>query len=124
MFAGCQRHAEFPEKGLVTDGFADNLCGSLTKDNFMARICELTGKRPMKGSIIWRSGKSKKSGGIGTHVTAITKRKFRVNLQRVKALMPSGEVRYVRVSAAALKQGLVTKAPKRTWKKDAAKKKA
>jgi len=59
----------------------------------MARICELTGKRPMKGSIIWRSGKSKKSGGIGTHVTAITKRKFRVNLQRVKALMPSGEVK-------------------------------
>jgi large subunit ribosomal protein L28 len=90
----------------------------------MARICELTGKRPMKGSIIWRSGKSKKSGGIGTHITAITKRKFRVNLQRVKALMPSGEVRYIRVSAAALKQGLVTKAPKRTWKKDADKKKA
>ena len=88
----------------------------------MARICELTGKRPMKGSIIWRSGKSKKSGGIGTHITAITKRKFRVNLQRVKALMPSGEVRYIRVSAAALKQGLVTKAPKRTWKKEEAKK--
>ena len=105
---------------------ADSLITSAALDerNFMARICELTGKRPMKGSIIWRSGKSKKSGGIGTHVTAITKRKFRVNLQRVKALMPSGEVRYVRVSAAALKQGLVTKAPKRTWKKDAAKKKA
>jgi large subunit ribosomal protein L28 len=91
----------------------------------MARICELTGKRPMKGSIIWRSGKSKKSGGIGTHITAITKRKFHVNLQRVKALLPSGEVRYVRVSASALKKGLITKAPKRTWKKgDEAKKKA
>ena len=76
----------------------------------------------MKGSIIWRSGKSKKSGGIGTHITAITKRKFRVNIQRVKALLPSGEVRYVNVSAAALKKGLVTKAPKRTWKKDAPKK--
>jgi len=75
----------------------------------------------MKGSIIWRSGKSKKSGGIGTHVTAITKRRFLPNLQRVKALMPNGEVRYVRVSAAALKKGLVTKAPKRTWKKDAPK---
>ncbi|MGA2245694.1 MAG: 50S ribosomal protein L28 [Verrucomicrobiota bacterium] len=86
----------------------------------MSRICELTGKRPMKGSIIWRSGKAKKSGGIGTHITAITKRKFRVNIQRVKALMPNGEVRYVNVSAAALKKGLVTKAPKRTWKKDAA----
>jgi len=68
----------------------------------MAKICELTGKGARKGSIIWRSGKSKKSGGIGTHVTAI---------------LPSGEVRYMRVSAAALKKGLVTKAPKRTWKK-------
>ena len=90
----------------------------------MSRICEITGKSPMKGSIIWRSGKAKKSGGIGTHITAITKRKFRVNIQRVKALLPSGEVRYVNVSAAALKKGLVTKAPKRTWKKEEAKKAA
>lgn len=74
----------------------------------------------MKGSIIWRSGKSKKSGGIGTHITAITKRRFFPNLQRVKALMPSGEVRYIRVAVKTLKKGLVTKAPKRTWKKDAA----
>lgn len=84
----------------------------------MARICELTGKRPIKGSKIWRSGKAKKLGGIGTHVTAITKRRFMPNLQRVKAMMPNGEVRYVRVAASALKKGLVVKAPKRTWKKD------
>jgi len=90
----------------------------------MGRICELTGKGPMKGSIIWRSGKAKKSGGIGTHVTAITKRRFLPNLQRVKALV-DGEVRYIRVTASAIKKGLVTKAPKRTWKKeDAAKAKA
>ena len=81
----------------------------------MARICELTGKGPMKGSIIWRSGKSKKSGGIGTHVTAITKRRFFPNLQRVKAVV-NGEVRYIRVTANAIKQGLVVKAPKRNWK--------
>ncbi len=87
----------------------------------MARICELTGKRPMKGSIIWRSGKAKKSGGIGTHVTAITKRKFFPNLQRVKALLPNGQVRYIRVAASALKKGLVVKAPKRNWKPTAAK---
>jgi large subunit ribosomal protein L28 len=91
---------------------------------YMARICELTGKGPRKGSIIWRSGKSKKSGGIGTHVTAITKRKFYANIQRVKALLPSGEVRYMRVAASALKKGLVTKAPKRTWKKETAAAKA
>jgi len=88
----------------------------------MARICELTGKGPRKGSIIWRSGKAKKSGGIGTHVTAITKRKFHVNLQRVKAQMPNGEIRYIRVAASALKRGMVTKAPRRTWKKEEAKK--
>ena len=89
----------------------------------MARICELTGTGPMKGSIIGRSGKSKNSGGIGTHVTAITKRRFFPNLQRVKAVV-DGEVRYIRVTANALKKGLVTKAPKRTWKKDGAKAKA
>jgi large subunit ribosomal protein L28 len=83
----------------------------------MARICELTGKGPIKGSIIWRSGKAKKQGGIGTHVTAITKRRFFPNLQRVKALLPSGEVRYLRVAASAIKKGLVTKAPVRKWKK-------
>jgi large subunit ribosomal protein L28 len=85
----------------------------------MARICELTGKRPIKGSIIWRSGKSKKTGGIGTHITAITKRRFMPNLQRVKALV-NGEVRYIRVTTSAIKQGLVVKAPRRTWKKEAA----
>jgi large subunit ribosomal protein L28 len=90
----------------------------------MGRFCELTGKGPMKGSIIWRSGKAKKVGGIGTHITAITKRRFFPNLQRVKAQLPNGEVRYIRVTANALKQGLVTKAPKRTWKKDAAAAKA
>jgi len=82
----------------------------------MARICELTGKRPVKGSIIWRSGKPKKQGGIGTHITAITKRRFLPNLQRVKAVI-NGQVRYVRVSTSALKKGLVTKPSKRTWKK-------
>jgi large subunit ribosomal protein L28 len=83
----------------------------------MSRICELTGKRPAKGSHIWRSGKAKKKGGIGMHITATTKRRFIPNLQRVKALV-DGEVRYIRVTAKALKQGLVTKAPKRKWTKE------
>jgi large subunit ribosomal protein L28 len=81
----------------------------------MARVCEFTGRRPAKGRIIWRSGKAKKKGGIGTHVTAITKRRFIPNLQRVKAVV-NGEVRYVRVCAKAIKQGLVIKPPRRVWK--------
>jgi large subunit ribosomal protein L28 len=107
------RHAEIAEIVLATGGFMT----MLRVPDFMARICELTGKGPRKGSIIWRSGKPKKQGGIGTHITAITKRRFLPNLQRVKAVLPSGEVRYLRVAASALKKGLVTKAPKRTWKK-------
>ena len=83
----------------------------------MARICELTGKRPIKGRRIWRSGKAKKLGGIGTHVTATTKRRFYPNLQRVKAVI-NGRVRYVRVATSAIKKGLIVKPPKRTWKKD------
>ena len=74
----------------------------------------------MKGSHIWRSGKAKKKGGIGTHITAITKRRFFPNLQRVKAVV-NGEVRYIRVTANAIKKGLVVKAPKRNWKKAEAK---
>ena len=85
----------------------------------MARICQLTGKRPTKGNIIWRSGKAKKEGGIGTHITGVTKRKFIPNLQRVKAVV-DGEVKYIRVTAKAIKQGLVTKAPRRRWRKSAA----
>jgi len=83
----------------------------------MSRRCELTGKAPIKGSIIWRSGKAKKLGGIGTHITAITKRKFHANLQRVKAVV-DGRVRYILVSTTAIKKGLVVKPMKRTWKKD------
>ena len=83
----------------------------------MSRQCELTGVGSIKGSHIWRSGKAKKKGGIGTHITAITKRRFQPNLQRVKAVV-DGEVRYIRVSAKALKKGLVPKAPNRRWSKD------
>jgi len=100
-------------------GIPASLSGSQS-EIFMARICEVTGKGPIKGSHIWRSGKAKKKGGIGTHVTAITKRRFMPNLQRVKVLI-GGEVRYVRVTAKAIKKGMVTKAPKRRWTKETAK---
>jgi large subunit ribosomal protein L28 len=89
----------------------------------MARICELTGKRPGKGNKVWRSGKAKKKGGIGTHITAITKRRFLLNMQRVKAVI-DGEVRYIRVSTTAIKKGLIVKPPKRTWQKKEAPAKA
>jgi large subunit ribosomal protein L28 len=76
----------------------------------MGKVCVITGRRPVKGSIINRKGQTKKSGGIGTHVTSITKRKFRPNLQRVKIRMANGGTKRVWVSVKALKAGLVQKA--------------
>jgi large subunit ribosomal protein L28 len=76
----------------------------------MARICAITGRRPVKGSIINRKGQSKKSGGIGTHVTSITKRKFRPNLQRIRVKLPNGGTKRMLVSVKAIKAGLVQKA--------------
>ncbi len=75
----------------------------------MARICAITGRRAVKGSIINRKGQSKKSGGIGTHVTSITKRKFRPNLQRIRVRMPNGGTKRLWVSVKALKGGMVEK---------------
>jgi large subunit ribosomal protein L28 len=75
----------------------------------MAKICEITGKRPTTGGIIHRKGQSKKSGGIGTHVTKVTKRLFRPNLQKVRVLLPNGQVKRILVSVKAIKAGKVTK---------------
>ena len=76
----------------------------------MARICAITGKRPTTGSSINRKGQSKKSGGIGTHVTSITKRKFRPNLQRVRVKLPNGGTKRMLVSVKAIKAGMIQKA--------------
>ena len=59
----------------------------------MARICFITGRKPVKGNIIHRRGQTKKSGGIGTHVTGITRRKFRPNLQHVHIRLPNGSTK-------------------------------
>lgn len=76
----------------------------------MARICSITGKRPVSGSIIHRRGLTKKSGGIGTHIAKITKRTFKPNLQRIRVLLPNGQVKRMWVSVKAIKAGKVQKA--------------
>jgi large subunit ribosomal protein L28 len=76
----------------------------------MARICAITGKRPVKGGRIIRKGLTKKSGGIGTSLVKVTKRKFRPNVQRVRVKLPSGEVKRLWVCVKAIKAGKVTKA--------------
>ncbi len=85
----------------------------------MSRVCQYSGKRSIKGNRITRSGKAKKKGGIGMHVTKVTKRRFYPNLQKVRALV-DGQVKTVRVAASVIKKGLIVKPPKRTWTKEKA----
>jgi large subunit ribosomal protein L28 len=73
-------------------------------------VCVITGKRPYRGRTIHRKGQSKKSGGIGTHVTKANKRWFKPNVQRIKVKLVNGGVRRVWVAVKAIKAGLVEKA--------------
>jgi large subunit ribosomal protein L28 len=54
----------------------------------MARRCSITGAKPTLGHRIRRSGKAKKKGGIGTHVTANTRRTFLPNLKTKRIFVP------------------------------------
>jgi len=81
----------------------------------MARECYFTGKRTRFGRSIARRGKAKYLGGVGRKVTGVSRRKFKPNIQRVRALL-NGRVTRIRVSAKAIRMGLVVKPPKRNWK--------
>lgn len=84
----------------------------------MSRVCYFTGKRTKSGRSIARRGKAKYLGGVGRKVTGISKRKFKPNVQRVRALV-DGKVVRIRASAKAIRMGLVVKPPKRDWKPEA-----
>ncbi len=70
----------------------------------MARKCTISQAAPVRGSRINRSGKAKKKGGIGMHVTSNTPRYFYPNLRSKRVWVPELKkfVR-VKVSARALK---------------------
>jgi len=78
----------------------------------MPRHCYFTGKRTTIGRSITRRGKAKKQGGVGKKVTGIAKRKFKPNIQRVRAVV-GGTVRRIKVSTKAMRMGLVVKPAKR-----------
>jgi len=85
----------------------------------MSRECYFTGKKTRSGRSISRKGKAKYLGGVGRKTTGITKRKFKPNIQRVRAVV-NGKVCRIKVSAKAIRMGLVVKPEKRTWKPEQA----
>ena len=81
----------------------------------MSRVCYFTGRKTSAGQSIARRGKAKHLGGVGIKTTGVTKRKFKPNIQRVRALV-DGKVCRIKVSAKAIRNGLVVKPPKRNYK--------
>lgn len=82
----------------------------------MSRVCHFLGKKTTTGNTISRRGKAKYLGGVGVKTTGITKRKFKPNIQKVRAII-DGKVCRIKVSAKAIKMGLVEKPLKRDYKK-------
>lgn len=81
----------------------------------MSRVCYFTGKRTITGRSISRRGKAKRHGGVGKKVTGVSKRKFKPNIQKVRAVV-DGKICRIRVSAKAIRMGLIQKPPKRDYK--------
>jgi large subunit ribosomal protein L28 len=80
----------------------------------MPRVCHFTGKKTSFGHQITRRGKAKYLGGVGTKVTGISSRKFKPNIQTVRAVV-DGVVRRIKVSTKAIRMGLVVKPQRRNY---------
>lgn len=78
----------------------------------MGQQCAVTGKKPSLGNHYARRGKAKYLGGVGRKVTGISRRKFKPNLQTVKAVI-DGKVKTVRVCVKAIRSGLVQRPVKK-----------
>ncbi len=63
----------------------------------MARKCEICGKGPMSGHKI-------------SHAHNVSKRRFMPNIQKVRVVMPNGQVKRMKVCTKCLKAGKVVKA--------------
>ena len=74
----------------------------------MPRVCFFTGRKTKVGRKIRYRGRPKYQGGIGLKVTANEKRKIKPNLQTVRAII-DGAPKRIKVSAKAIRAGLVVK---------------
>jgi large subunit ribosomal protein L28 len=82
----------------------------------MSRVCHFLGKKTSSGNQITHRGKAKYLGGVGVKTTGVSRRKFKPNIQKVRAVI-DGKVCRIRVSAKAIKMGLIEKPVKRNYKK-------
>jgi large subunit ribosomal protein L28 len=85
----------------------------------MPRKCHFTGKKTIFGNQVTHRGKAKYLGGVGTKITGITARKFKPNIQKVRAVI-NGRIVRIKVSTKAIRNGLVVKPVHRKHEKSEA----
>ena len=85
----------------------------------MPRVCFFTGKKTGFGRKVTHRGKAKYLGGVGTKITGISSRKFKPNIQKVRAVV-NGRIVRIKVSTKAIRMGLIVKPVKRNYVKPAA----
>jgi large subunit ribosomal protein L28 len=74
----------------------------------MPRECAICGKRVQSGWQCTYRGLAKYKGGVGRKITGRSKRKFRPNLQRVRATVDGSATR-LKVCTRCIKSGKVQK---------------
>lgn len=72
------------------------------------RRCAVCGKGPLRGEQITRRGLAKSKGGVGRKITGRSKRSFKPNLQRVRAIV-GGKVVRLKVCTACIRSGKIAK---------------
>jgi large subunit ribosomal protein L28 len=72
---------------------------------FEMKVCNITGSRAARGSVIHRRGLAKKKGGVGRHITKMVPRIFAPNLRRQRVWVPELK-KFVRIRVTA--RGLKT----------------
>ena len=82
----------------------------------MPRVCQFTGKKTSFGKKVTHRGKAKYLGGVGTKITGITRRKFRPNIQKVRAVV-NGRIVRIKVSTKAIRNGMIVKPIRRKREK-------
>ncbi len=80
----------------------------------MGRVCHFTGVGTTTGNRLRYRGRAKYLGGIGKKVTSCTRRIFKPNIQRVNAVI-DGRPKRIKVSAQAIRRGLVIKPLRRKY---------
>lgn len=72
------------------------------------RRCAICNKGPIRGEQITRRGLAKKHGGVGRKITGRSKRSFKPNLQRIRAIVDGERVR-IKVCTSCIRLGRVQK---------------